>query len=105
MTAKDAYNHNNYLDSKYSFTGEKWIDIDINGLFKYQYSNYYRVKNKKTGHIMKPFEHGARRVFVFKLKDEDNNIRTILATNIFDEFDVPTRYAINGSSGFIWDAF
>ena len=105
MTSEEAYNHKNYLNSNFSFTGEKWEDININGLFKYQQSNYFRVRIKNTGHVMKPFEHGARKMFVFKLKDDKDKIRTILAKNIFDDFDVPTRYATNGNSGFLMDAF
>ena len=103
MTAENAYSHPNYLNSNYSFTGERWVDIE--GLLKYQQSNYYRVRNKQSGHIMKPFEHGARKKFVFKLRDENDKIRTVLAKTLFEDFDIPTRYALNGNSGFIWDAF
>lgn len=105
MTAEQIFKHPNYQDSNFSFTGERWSIININGFSKYRMSNFYRIKNAYTGHILKPSSRRNSTKYVMTMYKDSGKVVRVNMDAIFDGFNVLNEKRRNGKQEFIYDAF
>src|SRR6056297_247272 len=105
MTQREILDHPRYFDGDYTFPGEQWDALNVDGYDKYQQSNYYRVKRTVTNKIMKPQDKYRYRHFVFGLYNNDGKSKEIKAERLFPDFDLKTRADFYMRSEFIAGAF
>jgi hypothetical protein len=105
MTVIEIFEHPNYLDKNYKFEDEKWKSLSIEGFSSYRQSNYFRVKNIKTGNIIKVSEVVYQRYYSLKIMNDDGKPKTILMKKLFKDFNLHTRNNVNKGTEFIYGAF
>ena len=105
MTAVEVYDHKRCLDYRFNFKGEIWESLDKDLYPDYMKSNFYRIKNVRTGHILKPGEWKYRCKHVFRLTNNQGKIKYVYAQKIFDDFNLNTMFELNNKSEFIYGAF
>lgn len=105
MTAIDVYDHERCLDFNFNFKGEIWEHIDKKVFPDYMKSNFYRVKNLRTGHMVKPGEWKYRSKHVFRLVNSSGKIKYVYANTLFHDFNIETMYESNNKSEYIYGAF
>lgn len=105
MTATQIFEHPKYLDSGFTFKGEKWIILNFEGFSRYRMSNFFRVKNYRTGHILKPIARRNSHRYTLALYNDDNKAVKFNMETIFGNFEIYTEKRRRGSKEFIYDAF
>lgn len=105
MTATQIFEHPKYQDSKFNFKGEKWTVLNLEGFSRYRMSNFFRVKNFRTGHVLKPISRRNSHKYEVALYNDENKAIKFQMERIFGNFEIYTEKRRRGSKEFIYDAF
>lgn len=105
MTTTEIFEHPKYQDSSFYFKGEKWTAINKDGFSRYKMSNFYRVKNNKTGHILKPISRRSSNKYEVSLYNDEGKVVKFHMEKLFGAFEVYTEKRRRGNGEFIYNAF